>query len=156
MEHYVAAAGKTSRILEQDQRSWFLTYHISVYHFYFQGEFEEQYDIVQKIGEGWYSRVYLTEHRSTHHELVLKAVNNKNMSVEEFLREFHHSLMLGAHQNILTVFPDMVFSLESQCCMFASEYAPLGKTITISKFWEGHKILQNLYLTFDWQYTGQK
>jgi len=33
---------------------------------------------------------------------------------------------LGAHQNILTVFPDMVFSLESQCCMFASEYAPLG------------------------------
>ena len=102
-------------------------YYISVYHFYFQGEFEEQYDIVQKIGEGWYSRVYLTEHRSTHHELVLKAVNNKNMSVEEFLREFHHSLMLGAHQNILTVFPDMVFSLESQCCMFASEYAPLGK-----------------------------
>ena len=49
------------------------------------------------------------------------------MSVEEFLREFHHSLMLGAHQNILTVFPDMVFSLEGQCCMFASEYAPLGK-----------------------------
>ena len=92
-----------------------------------QGEFEEQYDIVQKIGEGWYSRVYLTEHRSTRHELVLKAVNNKNMSVEEFLREFHHSLMLGAHQNILTVFPDMVFSLEGQCCMFASEYAPLGK-----------------------------
>ena len=82
---------------------------------------------VQKIGEGWYSRVYLTEHRSTRHELVLKAVNNKNMSVEEFLREFHHSLMLGAHQNILTVFPDMVFSLEGQCCMFASEYAPLGK-----------------------------
>ena len=94
---------------------------------FFQSEFEEQYDIVQKIGEGWYSRVYLTEHRSTHHELVLKAVNNKNMSVEEFLREFHHSLILGAHQNILTVFPDMVFSLEGQCCMFASEYAPLGK-----------------------------
>ena len=52
------------------------------------------------------------------------------MSVEEFLREFHHSLMLGAHQNILTVFPDMVFSLEGQCCMFASEYAPLGKSWT--------------------------
>merc|ERR1719479_594091 len=74
-----------------------------------QAEFEEQYDIVQKIGEGWYSRVYLTEHRATHHELVFKVVNNKNMSVEEFLREFHHSQFLGAHQNILTVFPDMVF-----------------------------------------------
>jgi hypothetical protein len=33
------------------------------------------------------------------------------------------------------VFPDMVFSLESQCCMFASEYAPLGK---VWVFWGGH------------------
>ena len=23
-------------------------------------------------------------------------------------------------------------------------------------FWEGHKILRNLYLTFDWHYIGQK
>ena len=23
-------------------------------------------------------------------------------------------------------------------------------------FWEGHKILQNLHLTFDWHYKGQK
>ena len=73
-----------------------------------QSEFEEQYDIVQKIGEGWFSRVYLTEHRNTHHELVIKAINSKNMSVEEFLREFHHSMILGSHRNILTVFPDMV------------------------------------------------
>ena len=78
---------------------------------FLQAEFEEQYDIVQKIGEGWFSRVYLTEHRSTHHELVLKAINSKNMSVEEFLREFHHSLLLGTHRNILTVFPDMVFTI---------------------------------------------
>ena len=34
----------------------------------------------------------------------LKTIYNKNMSVEEFLWEFHHSQMLGAHQNILTVF----------------------------------------------------
>ena len=46
--------------------------------------------------------------------------------MEEFLQKFHHSLMLGAHQNILKVFPDTGFSLESQCCMFASEYAPLA------------------------------
>ena len=78
---------------------------------FLQAEFEEQYDIVQKIGEGWFSRVYLTEHRSTHHELVLKAINSKNMSVEEFLREFHHSLLLGSDRNILTVFPDMVFTI---------------------------------------------
>ena len=24
------------------------------------------------------------------------------------------------------------------------------------KFWEDHKILQNLHLTFDWHYMGQK
>ena len=48
------------------------------------------------------------------------------MSVEEFLAEFQHSLLLGSHANILTVFPDIAFSLEGQCCMFASEYAPLG------------------------------
>ena len=23
-------------------------------------------------------------------------------------------------------------------------------------FWEGHKILQNIHLTFDWHYIGQK
>ena len=33
----------------------------------------------------------------------LKTIYNKNMSVEEFLWEFHHSQMLGAHQNILSV-----------------------------------------------------
>ena len=79
--------------------------------FFLQADFEEQYDIVQKIGEGWFSRVYLTEHRRTHQEMVLKAINSKNMSVEEFLREFHHSLLLGSHRNILTVFPDMVFTI---------------------------------------------
>ena len=31
MQHYVAAAGKTSRILEQDQRSWFLVYNKSYF-----------------------------------------------------------------------------------------------------------------------------
>lgn len=79
--------------------------------FLLQTEFEEEYDIVQKIGEGWYSRVYLTEHRATRHEFVLKAINSKNMSTDEFLREFHHSLLLATHKNIITVFPDMVFSI---------------------------------------------
>ncbi len=35
-------------------------------------DLDEEYDIVQKIGEGWFSRVYLTEHRQTRQELVLK------------------------------------------------------------------------------------
>ena len=42
--------------------------------------------------------------------------------------EFGHELdIMPLNIIFLTVFPDMVFSLEGQCCMFASEYAPLGK-----------------------------
>ena len=91
--------------------SFFLCKYDSKSAFLLQTEFEEEYDIVQKIGEGWYSRVYLTEHRATRHEFVLKAINSKNMSTDEFLREFHHSLLLATHKNIITVFPDMVFSI---------------------------------------------
>ena len=29
-------------------------------------------------------------------------------------------------------------------------------TIKVSIFWKGHKILRNLYLTFDWHYIEQK
>lgn len=91
-----------------------------------QSKFEEEYDIVQKIGEGWFSRVYLTEHRATHQELVLKVINSKSLPVDDFLREYQNSYTLSAHRNVLTVYPDMVFNVENQCWMFATEYAPLG------------------------------
>ena len=55
-------------------------------------DFDAEYDIVQKIGEGWFSRVYLTEHRQTREEIVLKAINAKTVTADEFLREYQVTL----------------------------------------------------------------
>ena len=60
--------------------------------------------------QGWFSRVYLTEHRQTREEIVLKAINRKSVSAEEFLREFHNSYLLSAHKNVLTIY-DVVFQV---------------------------------------------
>ena len=89
-----------------------------------QVDFDREYDIVQKIGEGWFSRVYLTEHRDSREELVLKAINSKTVSAEEFLREYRYSKTLSAHANILKVF-DIAFQSNGQY-MFATEYASMG------------------------------
>jgi serine/threonine protein kinase len=67
-------------------------------------DFDKEYDIIQKIGEGWFSRVYLTEHRGTREEIVLKAINSKTVAADEFLREYQNSHLLSAHKNVLTVY----------------------------------------------------
>ncbi|TRY77392.1 hypothetical protein TCAL_00140 [Tigriopus californicus] len=85
---------------------------------------KKEYDIVQTIGEGWFSRVYLAEHRETRQEIVLKAINSKTVSVDDFWREYQHSYLLSAHPNVLTIF-DVVFQAKDYY-MFATEYAPLG------------------------------
>eukprot|EP00095_Tigriopus_kingsejongensis_P010752 snap_masked-scaffold277_size226016-processed-gene-1.8 protein:Tk10752 transcript:snap_masked-scaffold277_size226016-processed-gene-1.8-mRNA-1 annotation:"serine threonine-protein" len=85
---------------------------------------DKEYDIVQKIGEGWFSRVYLAEHRDTRQEIVLKAINSKTVSADDFWREYQHSYLLSAHINVLTIF-DVVFQSNGYY-MFATEYAPLG------------------------------
>ena len=87
-------------------------------------DIDKDYDIVQKIGEGWFSRVYLAEHRSTRQEIVLKAINSKTVSADEFLREYRNSYLLSAHNHVLNVF-DVVFQANGYY-MFATEYAPLG------------------------------
>lgn len=62
------------------------------------------------ILQGWFSRVYLTEHRQTREEIVLKAINKKSVSVDDFLREFQNSFLLSAHANVITVY-DVVFQV---------------------------------------------
>ena len=76
--------------------------------------------------EGWYSRVWLAEHRVTREEVVLKAVNANQVTAEDFSREYQNSVELGLanHNNILRVF-DGVFQCEGYF-LFATEYAPLG------------------------------
>ena len=68
---------------------------------------------IQKLNfsEGWYSRVWLAEHRVTREEVVLKAMNSNQVTAEEFTREFHNSVELGNHTNILRVF-EGVFQCE--------------------------------------------
>ena len=36
-----------------------------------QLDFDKEYDMIQQIGEGWFSRVYLTEHRHTREEVLV-------------------------------------------------------------------------------------
>ena len=88
-----------------------------------QGEFEEEYDVIKKIGEGWFSRIYLAEHRKTRQEVILKAIaidqgNNTGFGSDyggdsleindqvksEFLREYQNACRLSSHANILQVY----------------------------------------------------
>lgn len=92
--------------------------------FVFQVDIHADYDLVQLIGEGWYSRVYLAEHRTTRDEVVLKAINSNLVTADEFCREYQSSIGLWPHKNILRVY-DAVFQCDGYF-MFAMEYAPLG------------------------------
>ena len=103
---------------------------------FLQSEFEDEYDVVKKIGEGWFSKVYLTEHRKTRQEVALKAVavnqrKCKDFGTEgddesyddsesylevnsranvEFLREYRNACSLSSHANILTAY-DIIFQV---------------------------------------------
>ena len=104
-----------------------------------QKDFEEEYDVIKKIGEGWFSRVYLTEHRKTRQEVALKAVaidernENKYINAQDsivgtddeedylyineqvksdFLREYRNSCHLSSHSNILSIY-DILFQVKT-------------------------------------------
>jgi serine/threonine-protein kinase SBK len=68
----------------------------------------EHYDILQIVGEGWFAKILLAEHRNSGTELVLKALPKVLNSISDFYREFHYSLHLGAHRNIITTY-DVAF-----------------------------------------------
>ena len=53
-------------------------------------DLDSEYDVVQKIGEGWFSRVYLTEHRATREEVALKAIRQDSLNLYEFQQTFQH------------------------------------------------------------------
>lgn len=84
----------------------------------------ETFDIVQIVGEGWFGKILLVEHRGTDNEMVLKALPKNYTAVKDFYREFHFSYHLSAHRNIVSTF-DVAFQTAS-FYVFAQEYAPLG------------------------------
>jgi serine/threonine-protein kinase SBK len=85
----------------------------------------EEFDILQIVGEGWFGKILLVEHRASDTEIVLKALPKPYVSIRDFYREFHYSLHLSAHRNIVTTF-DVAFETAG-FYVFCQEYAPLGK-----------------------------
>ncbi|XP_050351817.1 serine/threonine-protein kinase MARK2-like [Nymphalis io] len=84
----------------------------------------EEFDILQIVGEGWFGKILLVEHRASDTEIVLKALPKPYVSIRDFYREFHYSLHLSAHKNIVTTF-DVAFETAG-FYVFCQEYAPLG------------------------------
>lgn len=90
----------------------------------FQVCLTEEFDILQIVGEGWFGKILLTEHRATATEMVLKALPKPYVSLEDFYREFHYGLHLGVHRNIISTY-DVAFE-SAGFYVFSQEYAPLG------------------------------
>jgi serine/threonine-protein kinase SBK len=68
----------------------------------------DEFDIVQIVGEGWFGKILLVEHKNTDTEMVLKALPKPYVSIQDFYREFHYGLCLGSHKNIVTTY-DVAF-----------------------------------------------
>lgn len=85
----------------------------------------DEFDILQIVGEGWFGKILLVEHRASGTEMVLKAVPKPYVSLRDFYREFHFGLHLGIHRNIVTTY-DVAFETAG-FYVFTQEYAPLGK-----------------------------
>jgi serine/threonine-protein kinase SBK len=108
----------------------------------------DEFDILQIVGEGWFGKILLVEHKATDTEMVLKGkkrernwklnftVPNSNLlssytalpkpyvSIQDFYREFHLGMCLGSHKNIVSTY-DVAFET-SGFYVFTQEYAPLG------------------------------
>ncbi|KAG5896347.1 hypothetical protein JTB14_005825 [Gonioctena quinquepunctata] len=84
----------------------------------------EEFDILQIVGEGWFGKILLVEHKATDSEMVLKALPKPYTALKDFYREFHYGLHLGIHKNIITAY-DVSFETAG-FYVFSQEYAPLG------------------------------
>lgn len=91
---------------------------------YLQVILSEEFDILQIVGEGWFGKILLVEHKATDTEMVLKALPKPYVSLRDFYREFHYGLHLGIHKNIVTTY-DVAFETAG-FYVFTQEYAPLG------------------------------
>lgn len=91
----------------------------------------DEFDILQIVGEGWFGKILLTEHRSTQTEMVLKALPKAYTGISDFFREFHYGLHLSAHRNIITTY-DVAFETAG-FYVFSQEYAPLGERLFLRR-----------------------
>ncbi|KAK5642022.1 hypothetical protein RI129_008189 [Pyrocoelia pectoralis] len=84
----------------------------------------DEFDILQIVGEGWFGKILLVEHKATDTEMVLKALPKPYTSLRDFYREFHYGLHLSAHKNVISTY-DVAFETAG-FYVFSQEYAPLG------------------------------
>lgn len=84
----------------------------------------EEFDILQIVGEGWFGKILLVEHKSTDTEMVLKALPKQYVGLKDFFREFHYGVHLGIHRNIVTTH-NVAFETAG-FYVFSQEYASLG------------------------------
>lgn len=61
------------------------------------------------------------------HCSLFSALPKPYVSIQDFYREFHLGLCLGAHKNIVSTY-DVAFET-SGFYVFTQEYAPLGKSV---------------------------
>ncbi|CAG7726137.1 unnamed protein product [Allacma fusca] len=88
---------------------------------------EGEFDILQEVGEGWFAKVFLVEHRKSRSELVLKAIHRDSTSKKDLIREFHYSYNLAVLNNSKVIVRTFDILFESnECYLFAQEYAPFG------------------------------
>ncbi|KAJ8940852.1 hypothetical protein NQ314_010555 [Rhamnusium bicolor] len=78
----------------------------------------DEFDILQIVGEGWFGKILLVEHKATDTEMVLKALPKPYTSIKDFYREFHYGLHLGVHKNIITAY-DVTFETAGFLCIFS-------------------------------------
>uniref|UniRef100_A0A1Y1NAS2 Protein kinase domain-containing protein n=1 Tax=Photinus pyralis TaxID=7054 RepID=A0A1Y1NAS2_PHOPY len=84
----------------------------------------DEFDILQIVGEGWFGKILLVEHKATDTEMVLKALPKPYTALRDFYREFHYGLHLSAHKNVISTY-DVAFETPG-FYVFSQEYAPLG------------------------------
>lgn len=115
------------KLFSQSAFASFISFRFSSYDKIQQVILSDEFDILQIVGEGWFGKILLVEHRATDTEMVLKALPKPYVSLRDFYREFHYGLHLGVHKNIVTTY-DVAFETAG-FYVFTQEYAPLGRNI---------------------------
>lgn len=64
----------------------------------------DEYDIDKTIAEGYFAKIFLTNHKPTKSCVVLKACHMELTNVKEFIREFHYNYQLSHHPQILSCY----------------------------------------------------
>ena len=68
-----------------------------------KGNIKEKYDFGKKIGQGYYSEVYLCKNLITNKKVVIKIMKKKNQSLNKELLKKIDSLKILNHQNIMNI-----------------------------------------------------